>query len=203
MYSQHPGSGNRFLYHWISPERLGKFVRQGVLKPYWRHWVYDLGGFVRGISASPDPVDWMPREDEGVPGEACLVIDRKAFDHRAVELWSTETYHLTKEILLARRNGRSIDEILARIPDRRAHTWATMDETFIIDPVPARAIAAIGYEPNRMWWEDLRTITDAAEQWSIPLVRMDGWLEDAPHAEELDEVMEQAIENPDRGFYWP
>jgi hypothetical protein len=202
MYDPNPAGKNRYLYHWLSAERLERFASRGTLRPYWKHWVYDLGGFARGISASFSPVEWMPREDEGAPGEPCLVIDRSAFDHRSVELWSGETYHLTKRIASAIRQEADIEPILARIPATRQRTFATMDEVFILDPIPAQAVAAIGFEPDRMYWEDLQAITAAAERWSVPLIRMDGWLDSSPDIDELDAVIERAIENPHERRYF-
>jgi hypothetical protein len=202
MYEPNPAGKNRYLYHWLSPERLERFAARGVLRPYWRHWIYDLGGFVKGVSTSPNPVDWMPREDEGVPGEPCIVIDRQAFEHQAVDILSSEAYHLTKDITRAVRSGKDIEPILERVPWSRQRTWATLDETFILTPVPSSAVAAIGYEPDRMYWHDLQVIRDAADLWNVPLIRMDGWLANAPDVTELDRLIESAIETPHERRYF-
>jgi hypothetical protein len=202
MYSPNPAGKNRYLYHWLSAERLERFAARGTLKPYWRHWVYDLGGFARGISSAFDPVEWMPREEEGVPGEPCLVIDRHAFEHRSIELFSGETYHLTRRIADALRQKSDIEPILASTSRSRQTTYATMDELFILDPIPSGAVVAIGFEPDRMYWEDLQAITAAADKWSVPLIRMDGWLDSSPDIDELDAVIERAIENPDERRYF-
>jgi hypothetical protein len=77
-----------------------------------------------------------------------------------------------------------------------------MDEVFILDPIPAKAVVAIGFEPDRMYWEDLQAITSASEKWNVPLVRMDGWLDSSPDIDELDAVIERAIENPHERRYF-
>lgn len=202
MYDPNPAGANRYLYHWMSPERLERFAARGTLKPYWRHWVYDLGGFARGISTAFDPAEWMPREDEGVPGEPCIVIDRHAFEHRAIEITSGETYHLTRSIHAAMKRKSDIGPILASVERSRKTTFGTMDEMFVLDPIPAEAIAAIGFEPDRMYFEDLQVITAAAEKWNVPLIRMDGWLDSSPDIDELDAVIERAIENPHERRYF-
>jgi hypothetical protein len=202
MFSSNPAADNQYLYHWLSTERLERFFQREVLKPYWRHWVYERGGFARGISTSPDPVQWMPQEDEGVPAEPCIVIDRTAFNCDAVEMWSGETYHLTKDILRARKAGRDIGEILARVPSRRQTTYVVMDEIFVMTPIPIEAVAAIGYEPTRMYWGEVDVIMTIAERLDIPLINMDGWADNAPDVEDLDTLIHRAIASPNERVYY-
>jgi hypothetical protein len=202
MFSHNPAADNQYLYHWLSTERLERFFQREVLKPYWRHWVYDRGGFARGISTSPDPVRWMPREDEDVPAEPCIVIDRTAFDYDAVELDSGEAYHLTRDVLRARRGGRDVDDVLARVGRDRRITFGVMDEVFVMSPIPIRAVAAIGYEPNRMYWGEVDAIRSVADRLDVPLIDMDGWIDSGPDLDGLDAFIRKAIDNPnERGLY--
>lgn len=198
MIEPNLSAGNRYLYHWIAPERLSRFAERGMLKPYWRHWIYELGSFERGISTAPNPMQWMPLEEEGQAGEPCIVIDRNAFRHRSVELCSGETYHLTRDVLRAMKSGRDVEEVTSRVPDRRKMTWSRCDETFILDPIPSCAVVAIGYEPERMYWEDLQIIRAAAERWQVPLMRMDGWLDNPPASDELDDIVECIVSGETR-----
>mgnify|MGYP001424655205 CR=1 FL=1 len=202
MYNPHPAGNNRYLYHWLSPQRLETVTKRGVLRPYWRHWIYDLGDFHKGIATSLDPVEWMPREDEGVPAEPCIVIDRLAFEHEAIEIWSAETYHLTRDITAALKRGRDITPILANIPKCRELTFATMDEIFVMSPIPASAVVAIGFEPERMPWHDLEIVREASETWDVPLIQMSGWLGYSPSHNELDALIEDAISNPQQRRYF-
>lgn len=202
MFSPNPAADNQFLYHWLSTDRLERFSQRQVLKPYWRHWVYDRGGFARGISTSPDPVQWMPREDEDVPAEPCIVIDRTAFDYDAVELWSGETYHLTKDVLRAQKAGRDVNEVLARVPSSRRTTFVVMDEVFVMSPIPIGAVAAIGYEPTRMYWGEVDAIMTIADRLQIPLINMDGWADGGPDVEDLDALVHRAITSPNERVYY-
>ncbi|MGR9319819.1 hypothetical protein ACU8LZ_25670 (plasmid) [Rhizobium leguminosarum] len=67
MYDPNPtAAANRFLHHWMTTERLSRFGDRGVLNPNWRHWIYERGGIVKGISTAA----WTPREEEDAAAEA-------------------------------------------------------------------------------------------------------------------------------------
>ena len=192
MFEPNPANGNRYLYHWLSPVRLTTAVARGALKPHWKHWIHDLGRFERGISTSFDPLAWAPLEDEA-DAEPCIVIDRTAFEHRAIEIDSGETYHLTRKVAAAIKAGLDVEPILRSADASRRTTFGIMDEMFVMDAVPAHAIAAIGYEPERMYWQDLEMIRATAEIMDIPLIRMDGWQEGRPSNSDLDRLIQDAI----------
>ncbi|NTF17403.1 hypothetical protein G6L37_03125 [Agrobacterium rubi] len=192
MYEPNPANGNRYLYHWVAPDRLEISVDRGALRPYWKHWIHDLGRFERGVSTSFDPVRWMPVDGEA-DGEPCIVIDRSAFEHRAIEIDSGETYHLTRSMAAALRSGADTRSILERVDTSRRITFGFMDEVFIMDAIPTHAVAAIGYEPERMYWQDLEIIRSAADTLGVPLIRMDGWVDNPPDRDDLDRLIGEAI----------
>lgn len=199
--TSNPLCENRYLYHWLTVDRLEKFANRSVLTPYWQHWVYDRGGFMRGISTSADPMAWHPKEAEGSSAEPCIVIDKTAFDHDFVELDSSETYHLTQRVKEGMKKGLDVDKILADIPGHRRITFGLMDEIFILSPIPASAIAAVGYEPARMYFSEVDAISEIADHWQVPLLNMDGWEDYAPDVEFMDHVVLDAIEKrPDRHY---
>jgi hypothetical protein len=76
-----------------------------------------------------------------------------------------------------------------------------MDEIFVMTPIPIEAVAAIGYEPTRMYWGEVDAIMTIAERLDIPLINMAGWDDSAAAAEDLDTLIHRAIASPNERVY--
>jgi len=184
---------NRYIFHWISIERLQRLEKSGVMKPYWTHYVFDEKRFIKGISGCKEPMLWNPDEDHH--REPCLIIDISTVEAPLHSLSSSETYYLTRSIKNATKAGKPIDPILKDIEIRRTRTFGTNDEVFIEGSILKTNVVAIGYEDDDMdqTGERLALIKTAADAMGVPLLDMTGWQVSAPGYSETDDIISNLI----------
>lgn len=191
---------NRYLFHWISPAKLSGLEKNGLLRPYWRHYLLEQERFVRGVSFCKEPMLWSP--DEGQPREPCLIIDRELINCPTHLIDSGPTYHFTKDILRAQRNKQDIAPLLEKARAARTRTHSVPDEVFVEGFVRLDWVVAIGYEVDE---EEVRApARDAAialsEANQIPMLDMSGWVVSSPGYDETDIFVEEAINNASSGL---
>jgi hypothetical protein len=182
---------NRYLFHWIAPERLKTVSEKGVLNPYWRHFLLEHERFARGISFCEEPMLWQP--DDELPREPCIIIDRKKIDCPFHEVDSSSAYHLTKDVLRARRAKRDVNEIL--VERRSSRILGTPDEVFIEGRLSLDWIVAIGYEDDDLHPDNAaKAAADAfSSLHGLPTLDMTGWQVGSPGYRETDELIDEAI----------
>lgn len=182
---------NRYLFHWLATEKLVEFSASGLLKPYWRHFILEEGRFVKGISFCEEPMLWHP--DDELPREPCLIVDREKIDCPVHFIASSEEYHLTKQVLRARRKKEDIGEILAFNQDARSRTVCHPDEAFVEGSISLDWVVAVGFQTNGE--ANDRFAQDAAirfaEQHDLPKLDMSDWEIGYPGVRELDDIIEE------------
>lgn len=181
---------NRYLFHWLSPEKLVGFTKAELLKPYWRHFILGEERFVRGVSLSLEPMLWAP--DEELPREPCLILDRGKIDCAMHMIDSGRAYHLTKDILRARRGKRDVSEVIEKAKAALRRSSSRPDEAFVEGPIKLDAVVAIGFEanPDGSSSEAANAAQAAAETLSVPVLDMTGWTVGDPGYRETDEIVE-------------
>lgn len=183
----------RFLYHWLSPEKLSACVSSGSLKPYWRHWIADQKRFARGISTAFGPTNWVP--DEGLPRETCLIIDRSLISAPQLEINSGNAYHDTHLFKLLRRRGVPADiaaeEIFERARNRRSP--CRPDEVFVEGVIEMACVVAIGFEFDPADGLPEGEATEAARTLAIPLIDMTEWVSNGMHFLDAGQIIEEMI----------
>lgn len=183
---------NRYLFHWLSPEKLVGIEKTGLLRPYWRHYLLDQERFVRGVSFCKEPMLWNP--DEELPREPCLIIDRELISCPTHLIDSGPTYHITKDILRAKRNKQDLGPVIERARASMKRTTSVPDEVFVEGFVRLDWVVAIGYEVDEEAERSpaLDCARSLSEKHEIPLLDMTGWVVSSPGYDETDEYVDNA-----------
>lgn len=185
----HKHTPNRYMYHWLSTQALAAFDLSGTIRPYWRHWILDLGRHVRGISTCEIPMEW--NADENNHREPCLVIDLATVKHPVHAIVSSECYWLTRNIRNANRRGDDPQKCIDYALRSRATTLSTADEYFIEGPLTWENVAGFGCEEAEGPSRDI--VETLSRSRSLPVVDMEGWRIGYPGYTETDEIVDEAI----------
>lgn len=184
---------NKYVFHWLSLERLEKFDRAAELKPYWRHFILAERRMVKGISTCFEPMCWSP--DAGQRREPCLVIDRARIDAPIHIVDSGPTYHLTREIKRRLKDENATAKAIEQAERMVRMSRSNGDEYFIEGTVPWDAVVALGYERElEAESGDPQDLVDGiAARRNLPVVDMTGWVVGGPGVSETDEIVSEAL----------
>lgn len=184
---------NRYLFHWLPPERLERFDARGTLAPSWRHWLLDHERMARGTCTTTEPMLWHP--DDDLPREPCLIVDRGLIGSPLHEIRSSDAYHLTREILRLKRAGADIGPAIARERELGGIRRSQPDEVFVEGAIGWDCAAAIGFEDD---WSDEseeihKRVEAVASNRGLPLIEMSGWRVGCPGYAETDGIVDEKI----------
>jgi hypothetical protein len=188
-----PIKENKYIFHWLSADKLDQFMETGVIKPYWRHFLIQRRGFVKGISCAREPILWCP--DEELPKEPCLIIDLEKVSCPVHSISSGDVYHFTKEVLRAKRKKQDIEALIDEEINGRKFVFGTDDELFLEGQLSIDWIAGVGFQSDLdtddvRAEESARTFSNAR---SIPVLDMTDWVVGDPGVVETDEIIEEAV----------
>jgi hypothetical protein len=186
-----------YLFHWCAADELSALLAGGTIPRGWTHYLTDRRRFTKGTCLCEEPDLWRPDPDEDATPEPCLVLRADALEGELLALESSVAFHRTKDMRAAvRRLGREgaeawLDGELAR--RARVKTSATPDEWFLLAPLRAPAVAAIGVVdgiPGR----EAELVERLREELGVPLLDMEGWRVGDPGVVEVPELVEDCLD---------
>jgi hypothetical protein len=177
----------------LSSEKLDAFSASGVLKPSWRHFIVAERRYVKGTSLCEEPMLWHP--DDELAREPCLIIEQAKIACPVHFIKSSEAYHLTKDLALAKRKKQDIEPIIEAGLRKFSKDTSIPDEAFVEGSILLDWVVAVGFQ------EDFETGDQAAKEIALrfssshdlPVINMSRWQISEPHVREIDDLVDEAI----------